>query len=115
MHRNLIDLRVKVIRCDNRTEFQNRVMNQFCERKGIKRYKACDNERSPELEFKPSWGGGKKVCWKTGNKSGNPNWGMEDSGFQVTEEPDYQVSTVNAVGSEVNAVDPKKKHWETSK
>ncbi|GJR68043.1 ribonuclease H-like domain-containing protein [Tanacetum coccineum] len=29
--------RVKVIRCDNRTEFKNRVMNQFCEIKGIKR------------------------------------------------------------------------------
>nr|GEU78242.1 ribonuclease H-like domain-containing protein [Tanacetum cinerariifolium] len=34
---SLIDLRVKVIRCDNGTEFMNRVMNQFCEIKGIKR------------------------------------------------------------------------------
>ncbi|GJT91928.1 putative ribonuclease H-like domain-containing protein [Tanacetum coccineum] len=34
---NIIDLRVKVIRCDNGTEFKNRVMNQFCEMKGIKR------------------------------------------------------------------------------
>ncbi|GKA81027.1 ribonuclease H-like domain-containing protein, partial [Tanacetum coccineum] len=34
---NLIDLRIKVIRCDNGTEFKNRVMNQFCEIKGIKR------------------------------------------------------------------------------
>ncbi|GJU34617.1 putative ribonuclease H-like domain-containing protein [Tanacetum coccineum] len=34
---NLIDLRVKVIRCDNGTEFKNKVMNQFCEMKGIKR------------------------------------------------------------------------------
>ncbi|GKC10004.1 putative ribonuclease H-like domain-containing protein, partial [Tanacetum coccineum] len=34
---NIIDLRMKVIRCDNRTEFKNRVMNQFCEMKGIKR------------------------------------------------------------------------------
>ncbi|GJV18959.1 retrovirus-related pol polyprotein from transposon TNT 1-94 [Tanacetum coccineum] len=34
---NLIDLLVKVIRCDNGTEFKNRVMNQFCEMKGIKR------------------------------------------------------------------------------
>nr|GEY79039.1 hypothetical protein [Tanacetum cinerariifolium] len=31
------DLRVKMIRCDNGTEFNNRVMNQFCEIKGIKR------------------------------------------------------------------------------
>nr|GEV52316.1 retrovirus-related Pol polyprotein from transposon TNT 1-94 [Tanacetum cinerariifolium] len=34
---NLKDLRVKVISCDNKTEFKNRVMNQFCEMKGIKR------------------------------------------------------------------------------
>ncbi|GJY69687.1 putative ribonuclease H-like domain-containing protein [Tanacetum coccineum] len=34
---NLIDLRVKVIRCDNGTKFKNKVMNQFCEMKGIKR------------------------------------------------------------------------------
>ncbi|GJX49234.1 putative ribonuclease H-like domain-containing protein [Tanacetum coccineum] len=34
---NLIDLTVKVIRYDNGTEFKNRVMNQFCEMKGIKR------------------------------------------------------------------------------
>ncbi|GJW50881.1 putative ribonuclease H-like domain-containing protein [Tanacetum coccineum] len=34
---NLIDQRVKVTRCDNRTEFKNKEMNQFCERKGIKR------------------------------------------------------------------------------
>ncbi|GJZ27647.1 ribonuclease H-like domain-containing protein [Tanacetum coccineum] len=33
---NLIDLKVKVIRCDNETEFKNRVMNQFCEMKGRK-------------------------------------------------------------------------------
>ncbi|GJW11819.1 putative ribonuclease H-like domain-containing protein [Tanacetum coccineum] len=34
---NLIDLKVKVIRCDNGTEFKNKAMNQFCEMKGIKR------------------------------------------------------------------------------
>ncbi|GJW76966.1 putative ribonuclease H-like domain-containing protein [Tanacetum coccineum] len=34
---NLIDLSVKVIRCENGTEFKNRVMNQFCEMKGNKR------------------------------------------------------------------------------
>ncbi|GKE55988.1 putative ribonuclease H-like domain-containing protein [Tanacetum coccineum] len=34
---NLMDHKVKIIRCDNGTEFKNRVMNQFCERKGIKR------------------------------------------------------------------------------
>ncbi|GJV71652.1 putative ribonuclease H-like domain-containing protein [Tanacetum coccineum] len=34
---NLIDLRVKVIRYDNETEFKNRAMNQLCEMNGIKR------------------------------------------------------------------------------
>ncbi|GJW92070.1 putative ribonuclease H-like domain-containing protein [Tanacetum coccineum] len=34
---NLIDLKVKVIRCDNKIEFKDKVMNQFCEMKGIKR------------------------------------------------------------------------------
>ncbi|GJS07865.1 putative ribonuclease H-like domain-containing protein [Tanacetum coccineum] len=34
---NLIDLKVKVIRCDNGTKFKNKVMNQFCKMKGIKR------------------------------------------------------------------------------
>ncbi|GKC11813.1 putative ribonuclease H-like domain-containing protein [Tanacetum coccineum] len=34
---NLIDQMVKEIRCDNGTEFKNKEMNQYCERKGIKR------------------------------------------------------------------------------
>ncbi|GJY72689.1 putative ribonuclease H-like domain-containing protein [Tanacetum coccineum] len=34
---NLVDHKVKVIRCDNGTEFMNREMKQFCEMKGILR------------------------------------------------------------------------------
>nr|GEY12539.1 hypothetical protein [Tanacetum cinerariifolium] len=34
---NQLDCKVKVIRCDNRTEFKNSVMNQLCDMKGIKR------------------------------------------------------------------------------
>ncbi|GKB96264.1 retrovirus-related pol polyprotein from transposon TNT 1-94 [Tanacetum coccineum] len=34
---NLVDHKVKVIRCDNGTEFKNKEMNQFCENKGILR------------------------------------------------------------------------------
>ncbi|GKF64056.1 putative ribonuclease H-like domain-containing protein, partial [Tanacetum coccineum] len=34
---NLVDHKVNVIRCDNETEFKNREMNQFCEKKGILR------------------------------------------------------------------------------
>nr|GEU47711.1 hypothetical protein [Tanacetum cinerariifolium] len=32
---NLVDYKVKVIRCDNGSEFKNREINQFCEMKGI--------------------------------------------------------------------------------
>nr|GEU38947.1 putative ribonuclease H-like domain-containing protein [Tanacetum cinerariifolium] len=34
---NLLSLKVKVIRCDNGTEFKNSVLNQLCRLKGIKR------------------------------------------------------------------------------
>nr|GEZ79879.1 putative ribonuclease H-like domain-containing protein [Tanacetum cinerariifolium] len=34
---NLADHKVKIIRCDNETEFKNREMNQYCEMKGILR------------------------------------------------------------------------------
>nr|GEU86705.1 hypothetical protein [Tanacetum cinerariifolium] len=34
---NLIDHKVKIIRCDNETEFKNKEINRFCEKKGIKR------------------------------------------------------------------------------
>ncbi|GJU03820.1 retrovirus-related pol polyprotein from transposon TNT 1-94 [Tanacetum coccineum] len=33
----LVDKKVKIIRCDNGTEFKNRVMSEFCEKKGIER------------------------------------------------------------------------------
>ncbi|GKA80439.1 putative ribonuclease H-like domain-containing protein, partial [Tanacetum coccineum] len=34
---NLVDKKVNIIRCDNGTEFKNRVMSEFCEKKGIKK------------------------------------------------------------------------------
>ncbi|GJW08107.1 putative ribonuclease H-like domain-containing protein [Tanacetum coccineum] len=34
---NLVDKKVKIIRCDNGTEFKSRVMNEFSEKKDIKR------------------------------------------------------------------------------
>nr|GFA61162.1 putative ribonuclease H-like domain-containing protein [Tanacetum cinerariifolium] len=34
---NLLSLKVKIIRCDNETEFKNADLNQFCRLKGIKR------------------------------------------------------------------------------
>nr|GEU49822.1 putative ribonuclease H-like domain-containing protein [Tanacetum cinerariifolium] len=35
---NLVDKKVKIIRCDNATEFKNKVMDNFCREKGIKRH-----------------------------------------------------------------------------
>nr|GFB01731.1 putative ribonuclease H-like domain-containing protein [Tanacetum cinerariifolium] len=35
--KNLKDLKVKIIRCDNGGEFKNKEMNEFCTKKGIKR------------------------------------------------------------------------------
>nr|GEW40315.1 hypothetical protein [Tanacetum cinerariifolium] len=34
---NQMDHKVKIIRCDNGTEFKNRIMNEFCKMKGIRR------------------------------------------------------------------------------
>nr|GEV54148.1 hypothetical protein [Tanacetum cinerariifolium] len=34
---NLVDKQVKIIKCDNGTEFRNKVMDDFCKEKGIKR------------------------------------------------------------------------------
>ncbi|GJW54263.1 putative ribonuclease H-like domain-containing protein [Tanacetum coccineum] len=41
---NLIDLKVKVIRCDNGTEFKNKVMNQFCKMKEAARTMLADSK-----------------------------------------------------------------------
>nr|GEW90539.1 putative ribonuclease H-like domain-containing protein [Tanacetum cinerariifolium] len=43
---NLKDLKVKIIRCDNRGEFRNKEMNDLCSRKGIKR--EFSNARTPQ-------------------------------------------------------------------
>nr|GEX18801.1 hypothetical protein [Tanacetum cinerariifolium] len=74
---NLMNFKVKVIRCDNKTEFKNMEMNQFCKLKGsrpnwlfdidaltkIMKYQpvvAQSNEFS-DNEFRPSNDGAKKV------------------------------------------------------
>nr|GEY76838.1 retrovirus-related Pol polyprotein from transposon TNT 1-94 [Tanacetum cinerariifolium] len=44
--KNLKDLKVKIIRCDNEGEFRNKEMNDFCSQKGIKR--EFSNARTPQ-------------------------------------------------------------------
>nr|GEZ17176.1 hypothetical protein [Tanacetum cinerariifolium] len=43
---NLKDLKVKIIRCDNRGEFKNKEMNELCTKKGIRR--EFSNARTPQ-------------------------------------------------------------------
>ncbi|GJX77043.1 retrovirus-related pol polyprotein from transposon TNT 1-94 [Tanacetum coccineum] len=43
---NQLSHNVKIIRCDNRTEFKNHAMNEFCAKKGIKREFSVD--RTPQ-------------------------------------------------------------------
>nr|GEX48600.1 putative ribonuclease H-like domain-containing protein [Tanacetum cinerariifolium] len=55
---NLVDHKVKVIRCDNKTEFKNREMNQFYEMKGTQSNgfpgtKASDNAGQARKEIEP--------------------------------------------------------------
>ncbi|GJX32698.1 putative ribonuclease H-like domain-containing protein [Tanacetum coccineum] len=61
---NLIDLRVKVIRFDNGTEFKNRVMNQFCEMKG----------RKPALSFMRPFGCPVTILNTIDHLGSGPNW-----------------------------------------
>ncbi|GJT60148.1 putative ribonuclease H-like domain-containing protein [Tanacetum coccineum] len=128
---NLIDQRVKVIRCDNGTEFKNKEMNQFYERKGTK---ACDDagkarmetvpgkdyillplwtadppfsqssKSSPDAGFKPSGDDEKKVTKEPGKEGGDPS--KEDE--RDDQEKDASVNSTNNVNAastnEVNVV-----------
>ncbi|GJW44298.1 retrovirus-related pol polyprotein from transposon TNT 1-94 [Tanacetum coccineum] len=93
---HLIDQRVKVIRYDNGTEFKNKEMNPFCERKDIKRiYKgegdipgkyyillplwhadpllSQNTKSSPDAGFKPSGDNKKKVTEEPVKEGGDPS------------------------------------------
>ncbi|GJR52299.1 putative ribonuclease H-like domain-containing protein [Tanacetum coccineum] len=48
---NQINHKVKIIRCDNGTEFKNNDMNQFCGMKGIKRISLCCQNSTTKMEF----------------------------------------------------------------
>nr|GEY04139.1 hypothetical protein [Tanacetum cinerariifolium] len=128
---NLIDLRVKVSRCVNETEFKNRVMNQFCEMKGKARVETIPDKDyillllwTQDLTFfsslKDSPGAGFKPLGEEEKKDAeDPK--NEDSEVSSIEEPrvnqekDANVNNTNninnvsqidnAAGIEGNAVD----------
>ncbi|GKA23973.1 putative ribonuclease H-like domain-containing protein [Tanacetum coccineum] len=130
----LIDQRVKVIKCDNGTEFKNKEMNQFCKRKGTK---ACDDagkarmetvpgkdyillplwtadppfsqssKSSPDVGFKPSGDDEKKVTEEPGKEGGDSSKDGE-SYDQEKEDNVNSTNTVNAASTnEVNVVGAK--------
>ncbi|GKD17388.1 putative ribonuclease H-like domain-containing protein [Tanacetum coccineum] len=127
---NLIDLRVKVIRCDNGTEFKNRVMNKFCEIKGRKPTLSfirpfgylvtilntidhldppfsSSSKDSPDAGFKPSGEEEKKDAKDPGNERGNPPEG-KDSEVPSTKEPrmnQEKDANVNSTNN-INTVSP---------
>ncbi|GJT60800.1 putative ribonuclease H-like domain-containing protein [Tanacetum coccineum] len=126
---NLIDQRVKVIRCDNGTKFKNKGMNQFCEniesgpnwlfdidsltksmnykpvitenQSNGMRHKACDVS-SPDAGFKPSGDNEKKVTEEPGKEGG------DSSNDQEKEDNINSNNNVNTASTnEVNAVSAK--------
>ncbi|GJY75489.1 putative ribonuclease H-like domain-containing protein [Tanacetum coccineum] len=130
----LIDQRVKVIRCDNGTEFKKKEINQFCERKGTK---VCDDtgkasmekvpgkdyillplwtadppfsqssKSSPDARFKPSGDDEKQVTKEPGKDGGDSSKDSECSD-QEKEDNVNSTNTVNAASiNEVNVVGAK--------
>ncbi|GJS23193.1 putative ribonuclease H-like domain-containing protein [Tanacetum coccineum] len=133
---NLIDLKVKVIRCDNGTEFKNKAMNQFCEMKGSgpnwlfdiyaltnsinykpvvvgnqsngnAGTKACDNADSPDVGFKSSGEEEKMDSEDPGNENVASRKDSEvPSNINIASDGN-STNNVNVAVTEVNVVDPK--------
>ncbi|GKC22639.1 ribonuclease H-like domain-containing protein, partial [Tanacetum coccineum] len=90
---NLIDQRVKVIRCDNRTEFKNKEMNQFCERKG--KFDGKDDEglfvgKWTKLAFFYIDALTKSMNYKPVVEGNQSNSNVGDDEKKVTEEPEKE-------------------------
>ncbi|GJU22212.1 putative ribonuclease H-like domain-containing protein [Tanacetum coccineum] len=97
---NLIEHRVKVIRYDNGTEFKNKEMNQFCERKGNQSNsnagtKACDDAGKARMETVPGKDYILLPLWTantpfTQSSKSSPDAGFKpsgDDGKKVDEDP----------------------------
>ncbi|GJX68603.1 putative ribonuclease H-like domain-containing protein [Tanacetum coccineum] len=103
---NLIDQKVKVIRCDNGTEFKNKEMNQFYKRKGIK---ACDDAGKARMEtvtgkdyiILPLWT--VDPPFSQSSKS-SPNAGFKPSGDDEKKKDDNVNSTNNVNAASTNEV-----------
>nr|GFB80739.1 hypothetical protein [Tanacetum cinerariifolium] len=116
---NLLSLKVKILRCDNETEFKNADLNQFCGLKGIKRefsaevvYTACyvQNQKSVSPDFHSLICGDQTR--KQGDKTENKDKGkspvvtitrFRDLNAKFEECNNNNSNGVNAAGSLVSA------------
>ncbi|GJT02270.1 putative ribonuclease H-like domain-containing protein [Tanacetum coccineum] len=114
---NLIDQRVRVIRCDNETEFKNKEMNQFCERKENGPNWLFDIDAlTKSMNYKPviarnqsNGNAGKKACDDAGKakmETSSPDAGFKplgDNEKKVTEEPRKEGGDpINDVGAKTS-------------
>ncbi|GJY68777.1 ribonuclease H-like domain-containing protein, partial [Tanacetum coccineum] len=97
---NLVDKKVKIIRCDNGTEFKNRVMSEFCEKKGIKREFSKDgslfdssSKNTSNDKPQPSSDAGKK-----------DDGVRKESGIDNQERPKNSSQDINTTGSSISIV-----------
>nr|GEX57690.1 hypothetical protein [Tanacetum cinerariifolium] len=89
---NQIDHKVKTIRCDNGTEFKNRIKNEFCEIKGIRREFSV--ARTPQQNV------------FAGNQENDPTKEGEAANTNNTNRLNTVSSPVNAVSSSFTTIDP---------
>ncbi|GKD07855.1 putative ribonuclease H-like domain-containing protein [Tanacetum coccineum] len=102
----LIDQRIKVIRCDNGTEFKNKEMNQFCKRKGTK---ACDDAGKARMEtvprkyyiLLPLWTADPPVFQSSKNSQDDGSKPLSDNEKKVDEDP-RKDSEINFVGGKTS-------------
>ncbi|GJZ60046.1 putative ribonuclease H-like domain-containing protein [Tanacetum coccineum] len=97
---NLVDHKVKVIRCDNGTEFKNREMNQFCEMKGTK---ASDNAGQARKETEPIkdyillplWTADPPFSQNPKSSDDDGSKPLSDDGKKVDEDPRKESECIN--------------------
>ncbi|GJR32586.1 putative ribonuclease H-like domain-containing protein [Tanacetum coccineum] len=106
--KNLVDKKVKIIRCDNGTEFKNRVMSEFCEKKGIK--KEFSVARTPQqnsvaerrnrtlIEAARTMLADSNDCWRRKDDEGVCN----ESGIADHERPENSTQGVNTARPSIN-------------
>nr|GEY18593.1 hypothetical protein [Tanacetum cinerariifolium] len=91
---NLVDHKVKAIRCDNGTEFKNREMNQFCEMK--------ESKSSQDDGFQPSCDDGKKVDEYPRQESECKDQENEDNVNNTNNVNTAGTNRVNVIGANTN-------------